>query len=123
MSPAKATNVPDKMENQMQEEGVRDTSLKANWRILAMTLYMGTALFEYGFDKGAIAGFQSMPGFLQVFGYRNNAGEWAIEVSSPFSPQHFARACVKTITDRTSANDQFLHDSGLLYWRTYYWTD
>lgn len=88
MPSSKVTDVPDEVETQMQGEGVRDTSLKSNWRILAMTLYMGTALFEYGFDKGAIAGFQSMPGFLQVFGYKNNAGQWAIEVRNPFLPRY-----------------------------------
>lgn len=89
MPRAKVTDVSDEVESQTQEGGVRDTSLKANWRILAMTLYMGAALFEYGFDKGAIAGFQSMPGFLQMFGYRTHSGKWAIDVSSPFSLQHF----------------------------------
>lgn len=88
MAPTKMTDVPGEVENQIPEEGVRDISLKANWRILAMTLYMGTALFEYGFDKGAIAGFQSMPGFLMVFGYQSSSGEWAIEVKSPLFTHH-----------------------------------
>ncbi|KAJ5827168.1 sugar porter (SP) family MFS transporter [Penicillium robsamsonii] len=65
-------------EQQVFGEGRRDTSLKANWRIFAITLYLGTSLFEYGFDKGAIAGFQAMPGFLQVFGYQTLDGNWAI---------------------------------------------
>ncbi|KAB5546801.1 sugar porter family MFS transporter [Coniochaeta sp. 2T2.1] len=60
-------------------QGVRKTSLRANWRTLAITLYMGISLFEYGFDKGAIAGFQAMPGFLQVFGYESKPGVWNIE--------------------------------------------
>jgi len=60
--------------------GTRNLSLRANWRILAITLYMGISLFEYGFDKGAIAGFQAMPGFLQEFGYQTPDGKWAIEV-------------------------------------------
>lgn len=85
MPPAKVTDVPDEVEQQTPAQGVRDTSLRANWRILAVTLYMGMALFEYGFDKGAIAGFQSMPGFLQVFGYQTPTGKWAIDVWSPFS--------------------------------------
>jgi hypothetical protein len=38
------------------------------------------SLFEYGYDKGAIAGFQAMPGFLQVFGYQTATGAWAIKV-------------------------------------------
>ena len=62
------------MEQQATREGVRDTSIRANWRILAVTLYMGISLFEYGFDKGAIAGFQAMPEFLQVFVYQIPAG-------------------------------------------------
>jgi hypothetical protein len=32
-------------------QGKRDTGLIANWRILAVTLYMGVALFQYGFDS------------------------------------------------------------------------
>ena len=61
-------------------EGVRKTNLLANWRILAVTLYIGMSLFEYGYDKGAIAGFQAMPGFLMVFGSQAPDGSWAIEV-------------------------------------------
>jgi SP family sugar:H+ symporter-like MFS transporter len=77
-------------EVQTVTEGRRDTSLKANWRVFAITLYMGIALFEYGFDKGAIAGFQAMPGFLQVFGYQTESGEWDIHVQRSISfPQHF----------------------------------
>ncbi len=62
-------------------QGVRDLSLKANWRTIAITLYMGISLFEYGFDKGAIAGFQAMPGFLKIFGYQAANGSWNIHVS------------------------------------------
>ncbi|EER29321.1 hypothetical protein D8B26_008044 [Coccidioides posadasii str. Silveira] len=72
-----SSDAPDG-EQQAVGEGRRDTSLKANWRIFAITLYMGISLFEYGFDKGAIAGFQAMPGFLQVFGYQTESGKWDI---------------------------------------------
>lgn len=67
--------------------GLHDTSLRANWRVIAFTFYIGMSLFEYGYDKGAIAGFQAMPGFLKVFGYQNPDGTWAIEVDFciPFS--------------------------------------
>ncbi|KAI9367628.1 general substrate transporter [Aspergillus egyptiacus] len=65
-------------EQQVVGEGHRDTSLWANRRVFAVTLYLGVSLFEYGFDKGAIAGFQAMPGFLQVFGYQTESGEWDI---------------------------------------------
>lgn len=64
-----------------REEGVRNTSLRANWRIVLVTLYVGMSLFEYGYDKGAIAGFQAMNGFLMVFGYQTDEGAWAIAVS------------------------------------------
>ena len=80
MPPAKVTDVLDQGEQQAINRGVCKTTLRANWRILAVTLYMGMSLFEYGFDKGAIAGFQSMPGFLKVFGYQTPTGKWAIEV-------------------------------------------
>ncbi|KIX96377.1 uncharacterized protein Z520_07643 [Fonsecaea multimorphosa CBS 102226] len=78
MPPASVTDVQASVELQATREGVRDHSIRANWRIMAVTLYMGISLFEYGFDKGAIAGFQAMPGFLQVFGYQTPAGQWAI---------------------------------------------
>lgn len=72
-------------EQQFVDEGRRDTSLKANWRIFAITLFLGTSLFEYGFDKGAIAGFQAMPGFLRIFGYQTSDGKWAIHVTHTLS--------------------------------------
>ncbi|EXJ72929.1 uncharacterized protein A1O5_04078 [Cladophialophora psammophila CBS 110553] len=78
MPPASVTNVRTSLEDGAVREGVRNTSLLANWRILAVTLYMGISLFEYGFDKGAIAGFQAMPGFLQIFGYQTASGAWHI---------------------------------------------
>lgn len=61
-------------------EGVRKTGLLANWRVICITFYLGMSLFEYGYDKGAIAGFQAMPGFLKVFGYQMPDGTWGIEV-------------------------------------------
>jgi MFS transporter, SP family, sugar:H+ symporter len=78
MPPAQVSDVPDVEE--VSTQGVRDTSLRANWRTIAVTLYMGISLFEYGFDKGAIAGFQAMPGFLQIFGYQTASGGWNIHV-------------------------------------------
>ncbi|RFU27193.1 hypothetical protein B7463_g9149, partial [Scytalidium lignicola] len=77
MPPAQVTDCPD-TEGQAIGEGQRSTSLRANWRILAVTSYLGISLFEYGFDKGAIAGFQAMPGFLMVFGYKAPNGHWGI---------------------------------------------
>lgn len=84
MSPTRATDASEKGEVG-SIQGVRDLSIKANWRTIAITLYMGISLFEYGFDKGAIAGFQAMPGFLQVFGYQSANGSWNIHVSDRLS--------------------------------------
>ncbi|KAK3367746.1 general substrate transporter [Podospora didyma] len=78
MPPALATDAVEREER--GNLGIRKTGLRANWRILAVTLYLGISLFEYGFDKGALAGFQAMPGFLMEFGYQNpKTGKWAIE--------------------------------------------
>lgn len=76
--------------------GVRNTSLLANWRIITFTLYIGMGLFEYGYDKGAIAGFQAMTGFLKVFGYQTADGTWNIEVGTCHTllPQ-FPSPCVQ----------------------------
>ncbi|PGG97440.1 hypothetical protein AJ79_09201 [Helicocarpus griseus UAMH5409] len=81
MAPAQADRSSHNDGGEWQDvgEGVRNNSLRANWRIFAVTLYMGISLFQYGFDKGAIAGFQAMPGFLQIFGYQTPSGEWAIK--------------------------------------------
>ena len=38
-------------------------------RIIAITLFVALARFQYGFDSAASGGFQGMPGFLEVFGY------------------------------------------------------
>jgi hypothetical protein len=69
-------------------EGVRNIGLLANWRILLITIYLGMPLLEYGFDRGSIAGFQAMPGFLQVFGYQTPKGTWAIEVGGLHHPRN-----------------------------------
>lgn len=63
-----------------RSEGVINQGLLANWRVVAFTFYIGMGLFEYGYDKGAIAGFQAMPGFLKVFGYKTAEGTWDIKV-------------------------------------------
>ncbi|KAF9886737.1 hypothetical protein FE257_011114 [Aspergillus nanangensis] len=74
MPPAQVT---DRIEEGSRGHGTHNTGLRANWRVLAISLYMGISLFGYGFDKGAIAGFQAMPGFLQIFGYETPEG-WEI---------------------------------------------
>lgn len=74
-----AVNKPGEV-REWRSEGLRNEGLLANWRIIAFTFYIGMGLFVYGFDKGAIAGFQAMPGFLEVFGYKKKDGTWDIEV-------------------------------------------
>lgn len=38
-------------------------------RVIAISLLIALSQFQYGFDAAAVAGFQSMPGFLVIFGY------------------------------------------------------
>ncbi|KAF4637543.1 hypothetical protein G7Y89_g530 [Cudoniella acicularis] len=38
-------------------------------RVIIICFLIGFAQFQYGYDSAAVAGFQSMPGFLRVFGY------------------------------------------------------
>lgn len=89
MPPAQVSDFPE-MEEQAAPEGRRDHGLLANWRVLAITFYLGISLFQYGFDKGALAGFQAMPGFLMVFGYETPKHTWAIAVSFHVSPPQIA---------------------------------
>ncbi|KAL1970126.1 hypothetical protein VTN77DRAFT_6531 [Rasamsonia byssochlamydoides] len=49
----------------------RNTPLLANWKCLLICAVMSMANCQYGFDTAAIAGFQAMVGFLEVFGYRD----------------------------------------------------
>ncbi|KAK4442235.1 general substrate transporter [Podospora aff. communis PSN243] len=51
--------------------GERDDSLKAHFRFVWVTLLVGCALLEYGFDKSIVGSFQAMVGFLKVFGYED----------------------------------------------------
>lgn len=93
---AKTESTRDAESADMREravDGVRDLSLLANWRVLLYTLYLGMALFVYGYDKGAIAGFQAMPGFLEVFGYKTPEGTWAIAVSANQCLGPFSQTC------------------------------
>ncbi|KAH8904649.1 sugar porter family MFS transporter [Coniochaeta sp. PMI_546] len=51
--------------------GKRNDSVRAHIRFLWVTILVGCALLEYGFDKGIVGSFQAMVGFLKVFGYRD----------------------------------------------------
>lgn len=44
-------------------------SLWSEKRLIAICFFIALAQFQYGYDSAAISGFQSMPGFLIVFGY------------------------------------------------------
>jgi len=47
----------------------RLTTVWEEKRVIAICFIIGFAQFQYGYDAAAVAGFQSMPGFLRVFGY------------------------------------------------------
>lgn len=38
-------------------------------RVIFICFLIGFAQFQYGYDSAAVSGFQSMPGFLRIFGY------------------------------------------------------
>lgn len=53
-------------------ESSRKGQLHSLWsekRLIAICFFIALAQFQYGYDSAAISGFQSMPGFLIVFGY------------------------------------------------------
>ncbi|KAJ9647665.1 hypothetical protein H2204_000295 [Knufia peltigerae] len=58
----------------------RSTPLKDNWKCVLICLAVSLANCQYGFDTASVGGFQSMVGFLQIFGYRNPESEigWSI---------------------------------------------
>jgi len=45
------------------------TTLWKEKRIVSISFFIAFSQFQYGFDSAAVSGFQSMPGFLAVFGY------------------------------------------------------
>lgn len=45
------------------------TTLWEERRVVAICFIIAFGQFQYGYDSAAIAGFQSMVGFLQIFGY------------------------------------------------------
>lgn len=91
MPPAQVSDRDVRELEEIPTTGVRNLSMRANWRIIAVTVYIGLSLFEYGFDKGAIAGFQAMPGFLQVFGYQDQKGHYQIRVGLSLYPRLMLR--------------------------------
>jgi sugar porter (SP) family MFS transporter len=49
--------------------GAARSPLLSEKRIILLSFLIALCQFQYGYDSAAIAGFQSMPGFLEVFGY------------------------------------------------------
>jgi len=49
------------------------TTVWENRKAILICTVVATASFQYGLDVGLIGGFQSMTGFLEVFGYRDPA--------------------------------------------------
>jgi MFS transporter, SP family, sugar:H+ symporter len=47
----------------------RLTTIWEEKRIIVICLCIAFAQFQYGYDSAAVSGFQSMPGFLRVYGY------------------------------------------------------
>jgi hypothetical protein len=45
------------------------TLIQGEGRIILISIFVALAQFQYGYDSAAVSGFQSMPGFLAVFGY------------------------------------------------------
>ncbi len=50
--------------------GGRYSQILSEKRIILICFFIAMGQFQYGYDSAAIAGFQSMPGFLEIFGYR-----------------------------------------------------
>jgi hypothetical protein len=45
--------------------------IRTESRLVCISIFIALAQFQYGYDSAAVSGFQSMPGFLKVFGYVN----------------------------------------------------
>ncbi|OTA98242.1 hypothetical protein M426DRAFT_70186 [Hypoxylon sp. CI-4A] len=58
----------------------RNNGFKQNWKCALICLGMAFATTQYGFDVSAIGAFQTMPGFLMTFGYKDPTlkGGWGI---------------------------------------------
>lgn len=62
---------------------IAETSLWANRKCLAVCAIVAIANMQYGLDSAAIGSLQAMPGFLEVFGYKDPSqpAGYAIEAS------------------------------------------
>lgn len=67
----------------MDKQSSIQQQLRTIWaekRVVLICLFVALAQFQYGYDSAAVSGFQSMPGFLTVFGYVDvsTAMQWGI---------------------------------------------
>jgi sugar porter (SP) family MFS transporter len=51
-------------------------------RIILISFLIALGQFQYGYDSAAIAGFQSMPGFLHVYGYVDPSNPIGLNIST-----------------------------------------
>ncbi|KAL2152273.1 hypothetical protein VTH82DRAFT_5457 [Thermothelomyces myriococcoides] len=57
----------------MAESGVGKRRILAEKRVVFICFLIALGQFQYGYDSAAVAGFQSMPGFLSIYGYKDSA--------------------------------------------------
>lgn len=60
----------------------RGGRLLAEKRVVFICFLIALGQFQYGYDSAAIAGFQSMPGFLEVYGYVDAANPIGLNIST-----------------------------------------
>ena len=47
----------------------RLTTFLEEKRVILICFLIAFSQFQYGYDSAAVAGFQTMPGFLRIYGY------------------------------------------------------
>ncbi|KAF9773346.1 hypothetical protein IL306_008879 [Fusarium sp. DS 682] len=70
------------MEAQQPSTRGQLNSLWSEKRLIAICFFIALAQFQYGYDSAAISGFQSMPGFLIVFGYADPTNPIGYNIST-----------------------------------------
>lgn len=69
----------------MENKSSLQRSLQSIWsekKVIAICFFIASAQFQYGYDSAAAAGFQSMIGFLAVFGYVDASAQRSSTYSS-----------------------------------------
>lgn len=88
---------------------IPETSLWANRKCLLICAIVAIANMQYGLDSAAIGSLQAMPGFLEVFGYKDptQPSGYAIEASSLYFNDSLPRYLFIIITNmfRVPSND------------------